>query len=188
MGRSATRFSRWRGALGACGLVLAGIGLALPFRLRPSNRGLAPPDHPPIVDVPLRRSDVTPAISPPHIDSPAAAELARQSPPLSLEPGSRPDLAALGPLPALPHAFGRSGASEGHPSAREWKPVRLSVPGAAPKLRRHRLTDGDTLERLADRYLGSGARAEEIYAINRDLLTAPDLLPLGRIIRIPAEE
>jgi nucleoid-associated protein YgaU len=72
--------------------------------------------------------------------------------------------------------------------SRPWKPVRLNVPGPQPKLRRHRLTDGDTLEGLAQRYLGSAERAEEIFAINHDLLAAPDLLPLGRIIRIPAAE
>jgi nucleoid-associated protein YgaU len=50
------------------------------------------------------------------------------------------------------------------------------------------LTDGDSLERLAQQYLGDAARAEEIYALNRDVLPAPDLLPLGRIIRLPPRD
>jgi nucleoid-associated protein YgaU len=71
---------------------------------------------------------------------------------------------------------------------RNWQPARLKLPATSPRLRRHRLTDGDSLERLAERYLGSPARAAEIFEANRDLLQAPDLLPLGRIIRIPPRE
>ena len=54
-----------------------------------------------------------------------------------------------------------------------------------PSLQEHRIVDGDTLERLALRYLGDGLRAEEIYELNRDRLRDPNILPVGRRLRIP---
>ncbi|MGE0610185.1 MAG: LysM peptidoglycan-binding domain-containing protein [Pirellulales bacterium] len=56
-----------------------------------------------------------------------------------------------------------------------------------PKLRTHRVHDGDTLEKLARRYLGDSSRAAEIMEANRDLLCSPDLLPIGLELRIPAQ-
>jgi nucleoid-associated protein YgaU len=49
------------------------------------------------------------------------------------------------------------------------------------------LRDGDTLEKLAERFLGSPARAVELYEANRPYLTQPDLLPVGVTIMIPPE-
>jgi nucleoid-associated protein YgaU len=51
--------------------------------------------------------------------------------------------------------------------------------------RRHRIADGDTLPRLAERYLGSAERYLEIYEHNRDVLHSPDELPIGVELRIP---
>lgn len=48
----------------------------------------------------------------------------------------------------------------------------------------HRIVDGDTLSRLAQRYLGSSKRFLEIYEANRDRLQSPDLLPIGLELRI----
>ena len=49
----------------------------------------------------------------------------------------------------------------------------------------HQIVDGDTLAKLADRYLGSAARSREIYERNRDVLLNPDLLPIGKVLKIP---
>ena len=54
-----------------------------------------------------------------------------------------------------------------------------------PTLQEHRIVDGDTLERLAQRYLGDALRAEEIFELNRDRLRDPNVLPVGRRLRIP---
>lgn len=51
----------------------------------------------------------------------------------------------------------------------------------------HVVTDGDSLPKLAERYLRDARRAREIYDLNRDVLTSPDLLPIGAEIRIPQE-
>lgn len=49
----------------------------------------------------------------------------------------------------------------------------------------HKIVDGDTLAALAERYLGSSARAQEIYEANRDVLHDPMLLPIGAELKIP---
>ena len=53
---------------------------------------------------------------------------------------------------------------------------------------RHEIRDGDTLTRLAEHYLGAADRYLEIFDLNRDILTTPDLLPIGRSLRIPPRE
>lgn len=50
----------------------------------------------------------------------------------------------------------------------------------------HRVIDGDTLASLAQRYLKDAARQQEIYDANRDVLTNPDLLPIGQPLKIPS--
>ncbi|MCC7086490.1 MAG: LysM peptidoglycan-binding domain-containing protein, partial [Pirellulales bacterium] len=53
--------------------------------------------------------------------------------------------------------------------------------------RSHRIADGDTLVRLAERYLGSADRSMEIFEYNRDVLRSPDMLPIGSDLRIPPQ-
>lgn len=94
--------------------------------------------------------------------------------PLTVRPASatfaRPDLAQLAPPPAMPRDFAATDASS-----------------AAPPLppRTYRLRDGDTLEWVAQRFLGGPERAGEIFEANRDTLARPDLLPVGVTIKLP---
>ena len=53
------------------------------------------------------------------------------------------------------------------------------------RVRRHRIIQGDTMESIAQHYLGDRNRLEEIVAINSHLLTHPDILPLGEYLIIP---
>ena len=62
-----------------------------------------------------------------------------------------------------------------------------SEPGTGSH-RTHTIMDGDTLASLAQRYLGDAGRAGEIYEANREVLPEPDILPIGRQIRIPPVE
>jgi hypothetical protein len=52
----------------------------------------------------------------------------------------------------------------------------------------HQIADGDTLSKLASRYLGRGDRYLEIYELNRDVLASPDLLPIGAVLKIPPRQ
>jgi nucleoid-associated protein YgaU len=56
----------------------------------------------------------------------------------------------------------------------------------APALRTHIITDGDSLKKLARRYLNDPERGDEIFSLNRDLLANPELLPIGTELKIPA--
>jgi len=49
----------------------------------------------------------------------------------------------------------------------------------------HTVVDGDSLKGLAAQYLGSDRRWPEIYQANRELLSSPDVLPIGATLRIP---
>lgn len=51
--------------------------------------------------------------------------------------------------------------------------------------RMHVVADGDSLAKLAERYLDDANLDEEIYRLNRDVLSNPDLLPIGVELRIP---
>ena len=62
-----------------------------------------------------------------------------------------------------------------------------NVPGPSySEVRRHRIVDGDTLSGLAVKYLGSADRYRDIYEFNRDILSSPELLPIGTELKIPA--
>ncbi len=75
------------------------------------------------------------------------------------------------------------------PLRQTFKPaVTSTAPAAATQVIRHRIVDGDTLEALATRYLGSAARANEIYAMNRGVLSHPQLLPINAVLLIRAEK
>lgn len=72
----------------------------------------------------------------------------------------------------------------------EDEPQRLedeAVPAGARALT-HKIADGDTLTTLAARYLGDANRWQQLFDENRDVLSNPDLLPIGRVIRIPQGE
>ncbi len=49
----------------------------------------------------------------------------------------------------------------------------------------HVVHNGDTLEKLAERYLGDSGRALELFDLNREQLSNPHLLPIGAELRIP---
>jgi nucleoid-associated protein YgaU len=49
----------------------------------------------------------------------------------------------------------------------------------------HVVHPGDSLERLAKRYLGDEGRALELFDLNRQVLENPHLLPIGAELRLP---
>jgi hypothetical protein len=49
----------------------------------------------------------------------------------------------------------------------------------------HVVVDGDTLTRLAVRYLGRADGYQQFFDLNRDVLSSPDLLPIGARLKIP---
>ncbi len=53
--------------------------------------------------------------------------------------------------------------------------------------RTHIIVDGDSLARLAGRYLDDPRRGNEIYELNRHVLSDPELLPIGAELAIPSQ-
>lgn len=55
----------------------------------------------------------------------------------------------------------------------------------APTAKTHTIKSGDTLWAIAAKYLGSGARYTDIVAANKGVITNPNLVPIGTVIKIP---
>jgi nucleoid-associated protein YgaU len=141
----------------------------------------------------IRRPDVPLELAP-RIDVSPAEDLrtestAKDSPPAS--PGVLPAapnyaLENLAPPPALPVAF--------HPNLptnqpNNWRPDAIAKPAIQPRPPRpYRIRDRDTLELIAERLLGDKQRASEIFETNRNVLSRPDLLPVGVTIMVPPRE
>jgi nucleoid-associated protein YgaU len=65
-------------------------------------------------------------------------------------------------------------------------PLPIWPEGNAGEPRSHIVVDGDSLAKLAGRYLDDPRRASEIYEYNRHLLSDPELLPIGIELSIPS--
>jgi nucleoid-associated protein YgaU len=52
----------------------------------------------------------------------------------------------------------------------------------------HKISDGDTLVALAKQYLDDSNRWPELFEHNRDVLKSADLLPIGRVLKIPPRD
>lgn len=65
--------------------------------------------------------------------------------------------------------------------------MKMMLPAEPPanQPRTHTVVDGDTLASLADRFLGSPARAQELFEANRDAIHDPALLRIGIELKIP---
>ena len=67
---------------------------------------------------------------------------------------------------------------------RALKPDSSSRPPAARTW--HRIVNGDNLPDLAETYLGDRTAAMLLYAVNKEVLVSPEILPIGAEIRIPS--
>ncbi len=74
-----------------------------------------------------------------------------------------------------------TGNASGYPGSRvDAIPVANATnPQGEPEILMHTVRDGDTLRRLAERYLGDQNRYLEIFDANRQLLRNPEVLPIG---------
>jgi hypothetical protein len=79
--------------------------------------------------------------------------------------------------------------SNGDVSAANFFSTQPAVPGITvnedrPATRTHIVVDGDSLKKLASRYLDDPHRDWEIFKLNRDSLRDPELLPIGAVLNI----
>jgi hypothetical protein len=85
--------------------------------------------------------------------------------------------------PAIQTSFSQAPLGSEAPAAISPPPWPAPDEGAGP--RKHIIVDGDSLARLAERYLQDAQRGHEIFELNRELLSNPDLLPIGAELTIP---
>jgi nucleoid-associated protein YgaU len=84
-----------------------------------------------------------------------------------------------------PPTLGKSFPQD-QPTSRWGTSMGIGLPGpGASQPRTHKIADGDTLPGLAQLYLGDAGRYQEIFQANRDVLPSPDVLPIGRELKIP---
>ena len=171
-------------ALAFC-VLLAGVCAALLFRRDPAQPA-------PAVPQPAEQLLIHPQAEP-HVGE-VPAEAPGRTSPAAQRTASRaagraativPPSDRLEPPPALADSYPRSARLAG---ARWGMSMDMVLPADAASddtARTHTIVDGDTLAALAQRYLGSAARAMEIYEANRDVLTSPALLPIGSELKIP---
>ena len=91
------------------------------------------------------------------------------------------------PLLAVTPTQSDNANSIGQPVYAVGAAVNQASDAAAPdgRYRIHVVHPGDSLDRLAERYLNDEARSFEIFNLNSDVLANPHLLPIGAELKIP---
>lgn len=93
---------------------------------------------------------------------------------------------AVLPGPESPSGAAPFVASTNHPTAQAASSSTVvSRSATQPEMREHEIRRGETLSSVASRYLGSPHRYEEIYLLNRDVLSSPDNVPEGVKLKVP---
>jgi phage tail protein X len=174
-------------------VVAAGVIAAWPFRQFPSPPDIHPRQATTPMQLTIRRPDVPLELAP-RIDISPAEGLHEErkvsdippSPLAALPIAPNYALENLVPPPTLPVSF--------HPTLppsqpNDWRPDAIVKPAVHPRPPRpYRIRDRDTLELVAERLLGDKTRASEIFDANRNVLSRPDLLPVGVTIMLPPRE
>jgi nucleoid-associated protein YgaU len=172
----------------AMSIILGGLLAAIAFRPDPASPQAAMPSWSELAAMRNRRpSENKPAPLKPTSTAPAqpcqpdrhAASAAPARPPIVLTPIENQPA-----VPSLPSKY----PGDGSASATGWgmpivPPSDADFSGKGTKI--HKIADGDTLASLAERYLGTPARAMDIYNANRETLSDPELLPIGVELKIP---
>lgn len=197
------------------GIIAVGVLAALPFaRFGGSSAPARPAPSPGFGEVPLHltaESAPSPAVGLHDHDAPLSSPSASRLPVLTesrLEvSGAPPNLPeryeplvdtppVLSPTPATPPAVapaplrpmrGRGPLRLEEPRLRV-RPAESDAEEIGPPPAReqtHRIVDGDTLARIAQRYWGDAKLADALLEANRDVLPAADPLPLGVVLKIP---
>jgi hypothetical protein len=142
----------------------------------PRSVGVDPQSPAAIRRVPSENIDVADPYKVANAEAPPAA----WSAPQLLNAGY--NNSAVSPRAAVPASYA---APVNTMSENQISPPPWPVPDGANEPRTHVVIDGDSLERIANRYLSDPRRSREIYELNRAVLSAPDLLPIGAELKIP---
>lgn len=146
---------------------------------------------------PFRSRSTFPSIQPAGNSVPTAQLINSNSPPNNAASQTPVSFAPPTPMPpiAVPQAqYNALSPPQSHSTGGQVIAPRLSAPLVSYQIDEngetltHHVVDGDTLSKLAQRYLGSADRYMQLYDANRDILGSPDLLPIGSVLKIPQRE
>ena len=169
----------------AAGVFMAGLAVAMLFRHDGSRVGAAPPED--FNHLVLRgRMDLDAPIAPAATSS--STETVNSSSVGSLVSATSTAGGGSNKTATIPGALSSSATSQPYTWPMPKQSVATVPVSPSKPLRRHRITDGDTLVSLADRYLDTVDRANEIYELNREVLPGPGLLPIGTEIKLPPRD
>jgi nucleoid-associated protein YgaU len=173
-------------------LLMAGVAAAMVFRKQPTS---VSEDEAPAAPRAVAQHDLLPPPEKPAPTSHLTGRIVSADGSSELQPqaGSAAGGTRFGLSSASPTGVGYSslrpvdeGTSARGLAGNEGSVFGGNVPGLSySEVRRHRIADGDTLSGLAVKYLGSADRYREIYEFNRDILSSPELLPIGTELKIP---
>jgi phage tail protein X len=172
----------------AAGVLLVGTVVAMLFRRDP------PPPGPPVPGTSdqliLRKPPAAPAAADPTWQPAHGHEMSQAAPVGSQEPPRVVTIVTPSDA-ATPPDLARSYPDASSPGSSRWgismgQMLPEAVAPEAPP-RTHTIVDGDSLAALAERYLGGKEAAAAIFAANRDVLTDPQILPIGAELKIPAK-
>jgi nucleoid-associated protein YgaU len=167
--------------IAAAAVLLVGLGLALCFR-----RGAAETE----MTIPAQSGALV-AGKQPVPGSVAATPLPRPRPlPVAPPEPRQPSPTVVTPSaePAPPPEFPKSYPGGNLAATTRWgSSMADMLPETASLPPKHKVVDGDSLDLLARRYLGTASRAMEIYQANRNVLAQPDILPIGAVLTIPRD-
>ncbi|MBA4106777.1 MAG: hypothetical protein C0485_13560 [Pirellula sp.] len=161
--------------IAAAAVLAVGLGLAWPWRRGETMPAAVLPMATPSTSfgsVPPPQTQPAPAVAPPSV---VATTIGMSGMPVQsdlVSAGGSPQLVTVA-KPATPEAS------------------QLALPGieaveaSAASERSYIIQEGDSLERLAQRYLGDQGRAVEIFDLNRQVLENPHILPIGTELKIP---
>lgn len=160
--------TRRRKLLAAAVVLIVGLGLAWPLRRTVPLGAVAPPAshaiQPQVLPRPVVLDDSQPPSPNAHLRTVAQEPVGASGDPAVAGPA-----AASAPFSTVSNHAGPAAA--------------IPEPDAEPRV--HVVHQGDSLDRLAARYLGDESRAIEIFDLNRDVLENPHLLPIGAELRLP---
>jgi LysM repeat protein len=154
----------------SAGAVLAGTGVASAHEASPASD--QPPAHPHTVVAGETLSNI------------AQAELGTSDRwaeifAVNRDVLSSPDLLEVGQVLDIPSAA--PVAVPGVAPAQDPRP-----PSGEPPARPHTVARGESLSNISQAELGTSDRWVEIFAVNREALSSPDLLEVGQVLEIPS--
>jgi nucleoid-associated protein YgaU len=156
----------------ALAALILGVGVGVALQFRKIESGLSHSDSSAQSAVATDGQSMTAAPAVGVFPKPSSAFEGRIEPPPSdsAVSNAQREKASLGGLQSV-----ANGDENEHPLADLNEPDKI-----------HKIIDGDTLAKLAQRYWGRADRYVDLYSYNRDVLSDPDVLPIGAELRIPA--